>query len=68
MGLKHGKYVYIKRSDGWYVKARVIKGAPADSPDKYIVVGPRVKVPPPEAEVVLEAQLPEEARRRLYEV
>jgi len=68
MGLKHGKYVYVKRSDGWYVKVRVLKGAPSDRPEKYLVVGPRVRVPPLNARVLLEAELPEEARKRLYEV
>ena len=25
MGGKHGKYVYVERGDGWYVKVRVLK-------------------------------------------
>lgn len=24
MGLKHNKYIYVKRDDGWYVKVRVL--------------------------------------------
>ena len=66
--MKHGKYVYVKRTDGWYVKVRVLKGMPSEDPGKYIVVGPKTRVPPLNARILLEAELPEEARQRLYEV
>ncbi len=69
MGGKHGKYVYIKRSDGWYVKARVLKNRPEDDPEKYIPVGPKVKEPSFTFEVVDEEEivLSEEARVKLYQ-
>lgn len=68
MALKHKKYVYVKRRDGWYVKVRVIKSKPDDSPEKYIVVGPKVREPPPTAKILNEELLPEESRRKLYEI
>ncbi len=68
MGLKHKKYVYVRRRDGWYVKVRVLKGLPDDRPEKYIVVGPKVREPPVTAVVLREEQLPEAARKALYEV
>jgi len=68
MGGKHGKYVYVRRSDGWYVKVRVFKGRPEDDPSRYIVVGPRVKEPPYTFAVIDEDELPDEARERLYTV
>ncbi len=68
MGGKHGKYAYVKRSDGWYVKVRVFKSRDDADPDKYLVVGPKVKEPPYTFIVLDEEDLPEEARERLYSV
>ncbi|NPA96361.1 MAG: cren protein [Crenarchaeota archaeon] len=68
MALKHRKYVYVERSDGWYVKVRVLKGRAESDPSRYIVVGPKVREPPLTAEVIREASLPEEVRKKLYEV
>ncbi|MEB2836564.1 MAG: DUF5622 domain-containing protein [Desulfurococcales archaeon] len=66
MGGKHGKYVYVRRSDGWYVKVRVLKSRDEKDPSRYIVVGPKVREAPLTYEVVDEDQLPEEARMALY--
>ncbi len=66
MGGKHGKYVYVRRSDGWYVKVRILKSRDEKDPSRYIVVGPKVRRVPLTYEVVDEDQLPEEARMALY--
>jgi len=68
MGGKHGKYVYVRRSDGWYVKVRVFKNRDDSDPEKYLVVGPKVKEAPFTFEVLSEEDLPEEARAKLYSV
>ena len=68
MGLKHKKYVYVLRSDGWYVKVRVIKSLPEDSPEKYIPVGPKTRKPPLTATILKEEELPVEARDKLYQI
>ena len=68
MGGKHGKYVYVRRPDGWYVKVRVFKNRPESDPSRYIVVGPKVRSPPPTFEVLDYEDVPEEVRRQLYEV
>ena len=68
MGGKHGKYAYVDRGDGWYVKVRVLKSRKADDPSRYIVVGPKVRRPPETYPLLKAEELPEEARRRLYEV
>ncbi len=68
MGGKHGKYAYVQRRDGLYVKVRVFKNKPDDSPDKYLVVGPKRRDAPPSYPLLREEDLPEEARRGLYEV
>ncbi|MEB3862144.1 MAG: DUF5622 domain-containing protein [Desulfurococcales archaeon] len=67
MGGKHGKYVYVRRRDGWYVKVRVFKSRGDDDPDKYLVVGPKVREPPFTFKVLDEGDLPEQARPQLYE-
>jgi len=67
MGGKHGKYVYVRRRDGWFVKVRVFKSRPEDDPERYLVVGPRVREPPFTFGVLEEDDLPEEVRGRLYE-
>lgn len=65
MGLKKGKYVYIKLENGKYVKVRVLKGRAENSPDKYIVVGPVVKEPPLRAKVIDIYDLPKEVADRI---
>jgi hypothetical protein len=67
MGGKHGKYVYIKRADGWYVKARVFKNRSEDDPERYLIVGPKVKEAPFTYEIVSEEDLPEEVRIKVYQ-
>jgi len=66
VGGKHGKYVYVRRRDGWYVKVRVLKSREESDPERYIVVGPKVKVAPITYDVIDEEDLPDEARRALY--
>jgi hypothetical protein len=68
MGGKHGKYVYVKRRDGWYVKVRVLKNREDNDPAKYIVVGPKVREAPYTYKIMEEDELPEEARRALYAI
>ena len=65
---KHGKYAYVERRDGWYVKVRVFKNRDEKSPDRYLVVGPKRRDAPPTFPVLKEEDLPEEVRPRLYEV
>lgn len=67
MGLKHKKYVYVARSDGYYVKVRVLKSR-TEEESKYIVVGPKVKNPPPTAKIIREETLPDTIRVALYSV
>ena len=71
MGLKHGKYIYVERSDGWYVKVRVLnirfkkKGKSEkysfdiNDPTRYVVLSVKVKNPPHKAIIVKEEDLPE---------
>jgi len=68
MGGKHGKYAYVRRSDGWYVKVRVFKNRADDDPEKYLVVGPKVREPPFTFPVLEEDELPEAAREKLYTI
>jgi len=68
MGGKHGKYAYVERRDGLFVKVRVFKNKPEDSAERYLVVGPKRKDAPPTFPVLKEDDLPEEVRPRLYEV
>lgn len=65
MGLKHRKYAYVKRSDGWYVKVRVLKSRGEEN-SKYIIVGPKVKNPPPTATIIKEDVLPDSIKNQLY--
>ncbi|MEN3000050.1 MAG: DUF5622 domain-containing protein [Acidilobaceae archaeon] len=67
MGGKHGKYMYVKRGDGLYVKVRVLKSR-EQGPAKYVILGPAAKVPPMGFELMKEEDLPEEAREELYKV
>lgn len=66
MGLKHGKYIYVARADGWYIKVRVLKSRVEES--KYVIVGPKVRMPPLTAKVIKEDALPENVRAQLYTV
>ncbi len=68
MGGKHGKYIYVRRPDGWYVKVRVLKNREPKDPSRYIVVGPKTKTPPPTFEVMDYDELPDEVKPKLYEV
>jgi len=78
LGLKHGKYIYVKRSDGWYVKVRVLgirfkkgksrEGADINDPSRYIVLPVKAREPPYTAIVVREEDLPEPVRKMLYSV
>ncbi len=68
MGGKHGKYVYIARKDGWYIKARVLKGKADTEPTKYIMLGFKRKDVPPTYKVIKEEMLPDEVIKKLYEV
>lgn len=74
LGLKHGKYIYVKRSDGWYVKIRVLnirfkkKKEQGDvlNPSRYVITGYKTSKPPHRAIVINEETLPEETRRELH--
>ena len=68
MGGKHGKYVYVRRRDGWYVKVRVFKNRDPKDPQAYIIVGPKVREPPITFKVIHEDEVPDEVRRMLYYV
>ena len=76
MGLKHGKYIYVERADGYYVKVRVLgvrfrrEGVEGDlsDPSRYIIVGFKTKKPPHTAVIVSEESLPQTVREKLYSV
>lgn len=68
MGGKHGKYVYVRRGDGLYVKVRVLKSREEKDPSRYVVVGPVVKAPPITYEVLEEGDVPGEVRQQLYSI
>ena len=68
MGGKHGKYIYVERKDGWYVKVRVLKSRDPSDPDKYVVIGPRVKEPPYTYRIMKEDDLPDLVKEKLYMV
>lgn len=68
MGGKHGKYIYVERKDGWYIKVRVLKSRDPSDPDKYIVIGPKVKEPPYTYRVMKEDDLPDLVKEKLYMV
>ncbi|MCE4625145.1 MAG: DUF5622 domain-containing protein [Desulfurococcales archaeon] len=74
MGGKHGKYVYVKLPDGWYIKVRVFKGRLGEKedysnlePEAVIPVGPKVKEPPFTFKVVDIEEFPEEVRKKIYQ-
>ncbi len=71
MGLKHGKYVYVDRLDGTYVKVRVLnirfhkkteEKIDVTNPTRYIVTGTVTSKPPKNAVVISIEALPEEVR------
>lgn len=68
MGGKHGKYVYVRREDGWYIKVRVFKNRREDDPSRYIIVGPKRRNPPSSFEVLDASELPEDVQRKLWEI
>ncbi len=79
MGGKHGKYIYILRKDGWYVKVRVLnirlkkKGKKEETfdindPTRYIVVGPKTREAPISYYILKEDDVPDEVRKKLYMV
>lgn len=67
MGGKHGKYVYVKRGDGLYVRVRVLKSREQD-PAKFVIIGPAVRAPPLGFELLKEEDLPESTREELSKV
>ncbi len=72
MGLKHGKYAYVRISEGRYVKVRLLKNRAEDLPERYLVVGPVVKKPPINATILDISELPTNVAERIinqyYEV
>jgi len=68
MGGKHGKYAYVRRSDGWYVKVRVLKSRSEDDPGKYILLSYKTRNPPLTYPILREEELPDEVRTKLYQV
>jgi hypothetical protein len=68
MGGKHGKYAYVRRKDGWFVKVRVFKSRGEGDPDRYLPLSFKTREPPRTYRIIDEEDLPEEAARRLYEV
>ncbi len=77
MGLKHGKYIYVKRSDGWYVKVRVLgirfkkkseETVDINDPSRYIVLPVKTKEPPRKAIIVREEDIPEVVRKALWTI
>jgi len=74
MGLKHGKYIYVKRSDGFYVKVRGLnlrfgekmEQVNITDPSRFIITGYKTMNPPLTAIIVNEEVLPEDTRRNLY--
>lgn len=71
MGLKHRKYVYVKRTDGWYVKVRVlnirfgkkVEQGDISNPSRYIVTGYKTKHPPLTGAIISQDALPEETKK-----
>jgi len=67
VGLKKGKYVYVRINDKTYVKVRVLKSKSEENPERYIVVGPIVKEPPWTARVIDLETLPDEVASKIRE-
>lgn len=76
MGLKHKKYVYVKRSDGVYIKLRVLNlrfGGKAEQVNlsdssRYIVLNYKTTKPPRTGIVINEDILPDDVKKALYSV
>lgn len=68
MAGKHGKYAYVQRRDGWYIKVRVFKNKEESDPAKYLVVGPKRRDAPPTFPLLREEDLPDEVKAKLYEI
>lgn len=67
MGLKKGKYAYVKVGERAYIKVRVLKSRAEENPDRYVVIGPIVKEPPWSARVIDLESLPEEVASKIKE-
>ncbi|RLG80801.1 MAG: cren protein [Thermoprotei archaeon] len=65
MGLRRGKYMYVKVEDRKYVKVRVFKGRADSNPDKYVIVGKPVRRIPPTAKIIDIKELPDEVARKI---
>ncbi|AFK50430.1 hypothetical protein TCELL_0005 [Thermogladius calderae 1633] len=72
MGLKHGKFIYVERADGFYVKVRLLKvrfgkkgksSGDFNNPQNYVVLPFKTRKPPASAVVVKGQDLPDEVRR-----
>ncbi len=80
MGLKHGKYIYVERKDGWFVKVRVLNirfkktgksekySFDINDPTRYIVLSVKTRNPPHKAIIVREDDLPEQIRKQVENV
>ncbi|MEM0380677.1 MAG: DUF5622 domain-containing protein [Desulfurococcaceae archaeon] len=77
MVLKHGKYIYVERKDGWFVKIRVLgvrfkkesrQGVDINDPNRYIVIPFKTKKPPLNATIVREEDIPQIVRERVYSI
>ncbi len=73
MGSKHGKYVYVKRDDGYYVKVRVLNirfkkrgkekySFDINDPSRYVVLSVKIKKPPAKAQIIRIDDLPSSVR------
>lgn len=77
LGLKHGKYIYVRRSDGWYVKVRILgirfkkkseENIDINDPNRYIVLPVKTREPPQKAVIVREENIPEVVRKTLWRI
>ncbi|MEM0377822.1 MAG: DUF5622 domain-containing protein [Thermosphaera sp.] len=77
MGLKHGKYIYVDRLDGTFVKVRVLnirfhkkteEKIDVTNPTRYIVTGVVSERPPRKAVVISIEALPEEVKNAIRSI
>lgn len=68
MGGKHGKYAYVLREDGWYVKVRVLKSRDEKDPSRYIIVSVKTKKPPLTFPILKIDELPAEVQEQIRRV
>ncbi len=68
MGGKHGKYVYVLREDGWYVKVRVFKSRETTDASRYIVLSFKTRKPPLTYPVMRIDELPSEVQEAVRRV